>query len=485
MRARHDAELALNETLIRVLIVGGFAAALTAGLAASPAARADIPATKVGHRTPVFVGDIEAYQGFTEDAADSAGDAADSADYDGAITVAKERVEDLLAVGAGDSPEFVRALSQLAGAQQLATNYDAAIQNFEAAVGAVEARGDRLSTDLVGPLWGLSRAYLEAGYGPLAIETYERALHIKRVNDGLHSVDQSELLSEMSEAFLAMGDTSRALAMQDANVNLAERNYPGNDLNKLPALYERARMLERIGEPIEAQVKYRRIISLIERSEGGRTLTLLPALERISNVFLYNKMLDGLKGSQQAKRYLRRAIHVAEKNPDTTPLQKADAYIGMGDYLSLKSDNRHLALRYYRDAWNLLSDAGLGADLAARFARPVPINDVPDNSTMAFRALVGSLTDPVGREGVVVLSYDVDERGDVQNEQVVQSDPPGYRDGIVRYHLSRVLFRPSFEDGEPVVSTGNHYRVTFRYRESELPNAVAERLTASDAADID
>ena len=453
-------------------------------LVAAGTVRADIPpAARIGNPGPVFKGDVEAFQQFSAAEVDTTAEDVDF-DYDQAITVAKERVEDLIAAGAVESPEFVRALSQLAAAQQLATNYDASIQNYQAAVGAVEARGDRLSSDLVSPLWGLGRVYLEAGYGPLAIETYERALHIKKVNEGLHGADQSELLDEMGEAFLALGDTARALDMQEARVSLAERNYPGDDLGKLPALYDRARMLERVGKHIEATAKYRRIISLIERVEGSRSLELLPALSRISDVFLYNKMIDGLQGADQAKRYVRRAVYLVKKNPDATPTQKADAYLAMGDYLSLKSNNRHLALRYYRDAWGFLTEAGLEAERSERFARPVPINDVPDNSTMAFRALVGSVSDPVGRDGIVELAYDVTERGAADNVRVVHSEPSDYRDAVVSYHLSRVLFRPAFADGEPVVSSDNRYRVAFKYRESELPAGVDDQLASSDTASV-
>lgn len=464
----------IGALLIGTMLVGTLQAAPNAA-----------PGVKVGHRTPVFAGDIEAYSDFTlpSESAAQDPDVVESVDatHDAAIEAAKSQLESVLTDGGVDSPEYVQALSQLAGAQQLAADYESSIQNFEAAVASVEARGDRLSTDLVGPLWGLSRAYLDGGYGIEAIESYERALHIKKVNDGLHSPDQAELLAEMSEAFLAMGDTDRALGMMEATVSLAERNYPGDDLRKLPALYDRARMLERVGETIEAHGKYRRIISLIERSEGGRSLELLPALERISNVFLYNKMLDGMDGAQQAKRYVRRAVYIVDKNPAATPLQKADAYVGMGDYLSLKSNNGKLATRYYRDAWNFLTDAGLLDERDERFGRPMPINDVPDNSTLAFRDLVGSMSDPVGHPGSVVIGYDVDEDGDVTRDYVLHSDPPGYRDEIVRYHLSRILFRPKFADGEPVVSSGNQYRVPFTYRESELPNAVADRIAASDS----
>ncbi len=406
----------------------------------------------------------------------------ESQEYAEAVDAGKLVIDVLLRQGDVDSVAWGRALAQLASAQRLVGDYEPAIQNYETAIEAIEASTNRLSPSLVDPLRGLSRTYADAGLFTEAVESFKRTLHVQRVNTGLHSVDQSALLVELSEVYFLLGDDAMADAMQQANVNLANRNYPGDDLRKLPALYSRVDMLERTGHHIKAHERYRRIIDLIERAEGSLSLTLLPALYKIADVFLYNQMLDGYKGAEQARRYLRRAVVIVEKNDDATALQKADAYLAMADYLSLKSSNRRIVLREYGKAWDALSAAELHAERDERFGVPVPLNDVPGNRTMAYQHLMDSAADAFGTEGIVVVQYDVDAKGRVKNAEVVESEPPGYMDEIVTGHLKDIVFRPRFLDREPADTTDNRYEVRFTYRAALAPPEELGELVGNDAS---
>ncbi len=406
----------------------------------------------------------------------------ESQEYAEAVDAGKLVIDVLLRQGDVDSVAWGRALAQLASAQRLVGDYEPAIQNYETAIEAIEASTNRLSASLVDPLRGLSRTYADAGLFTEAVESFKRTLHVQRVNTGLHSVDQSALLVELSEVYFLLGDDAMADAMQQANVNLANRNYPGDDLRKLPALYSRVDMLERTGHHIKAHERYRRIIDLIERAEGSLSLTLLPALYKIADVFLYNQMLDGYKGAEQARRYLRRAVVIVEKNDDATALQQADAHIAMADYLSLKSSNRRIVLREYGKAWDALSAAELHAERDERFGVPVPLNDVPGNRTMAYQHLMDSAADAFGTEGIVVVQYDVDAKGRVRNAEVVESEPPGYRDAIVTGHLKDIVFRPRFLDREPADTTDNRYEVRFTYRAALAPPEELGELVGNDAS---
>ena len=405
-------------------------------------------------------------------------------EYVEAVDAGKLVLDVLLRQGDVDQIAWGEALAQLASAQRFAGDYEPAIQNYQTAIEVTEKATNRLSPQLVNPLWGLSRTYADAGDLNAAVESFNRTLHVQRVNSGLHSLDQADMLVELSEVYFSLGDDSMADAMQQANVNLAHRNYPGDDLRKLPALYSRVEMLERTGHHIKAHERYRRIIDLIERAEGSRSLTLLPALYKIADVFLYNEMLDGYKGAEQARRYLRRAVVIVEKNEDATDLQKADAYLAMADYLSLKTSHRGIVLREYRKAWDALSgDEQLLAAREERFGAPVALNDVPDNRTPAFQHLVESASNESGDQGYVVVEYDVDSKGLARNIEVIESEPPGFRDSIVSRHLERVLFRPRFVDREPTDTPDNRYEVRFTYYREEPSAETLGKLVESDAAD--
>lgn len=381
-----------------------------------------------------------------------------------------------------DHIEWAQALTQLASAQRMAGDLLASIQNYETAIEVIEVDSDRLNKTLIEPLWELSRTYVETGDLDAATNAYKRTLHVHRVNFGLNNIQQTEFLSEMSEVYFQLGDFSQADALQQFYVNLANLNYPGDNLLKLPAMYSRAGMLNRMGRNIKSQELYRRIIGIIERADGSRSLELIRALNEISDVFLYNEIIDGYNGTEQARRYLRRVVNIVEKHEDATGLQKADAHLAMGDFLMLKTADPAAAMRNYRTAWDCLSaDSEFLAERDERFAEPVALNDVESNSTPIFWALKASAAYDTDKKGIVVVNYDVDKRGEVKNPRVIESEPAGYRDYIVLLHLRDVVFRPRFVDREPSPSLDRRYELRYSYRDEELPEDRRSTLAESAA----
>lgn len=66
-----------------------------------------------------------------------------------------------------------------------------------------------------------------------------------------------------------------------------------------------------------------------------------------------------------------------------------------------------------------------------------------------------------GVEGYVVVSYDVDDQGRVDNTRVVEADPPDVFDESALQAVSRWRFRPPERDGEPQPVTGLRSRLDF------------------------
>lgn len=404
--------------------------------------------------------------------------------YDEAIDAAKLVIEELLQKPEPSRNDVGEALTQLADVQRLSGALEASIENYRAAIESLTAEHGRLNTALIEPMWGLARTYAEAEDFESATRAYEDAMHVFHVNYGPHDLEQAGLLTELSEVHFRAGDFAAADRAQKAYVSLLYRLYAGEDLRQLPAMYSRADMLERIGEKIEAHEQYRRIIDVVERAEGRRSLELLPALYRLSDLLLFNAIVDGYDGPHHAERHVRRAVRIADKHPDATPVQKADAHIALGDVMMLRAADRSRVLRQYRTAWNLLSgDEDLVAERDKRFGDAVPLNDrpgfiVPSLPESAERSAAGgSAAGPV-----VVVKYDVDENGSVDNPRLVKSVSDRAKNDRILDHVKAMMFRPRFADGEPARAADNVFEVHFPYgdEESSERQATASRRDIAD-----
>lgn len=405
--------------------------------------------------------------------------------YDEATDAGKLVVELLLVAEDRNVSKWSQALAQLATAQRKNGRFDVAIQNYSAAIDLIETDSDRLDKRLVDPLWGLSRTYVDADEVDMALTAYQRTLHIKQINSGLYNVEQSQLLLEMSEIWFNRGKYSKADALQQANVNLAKHNYPGDNLRKLPAMYTRASQLTQSGENLKAQRLYREILRLVKSAEGSKSLTLLPVLLKLSDESLYE--MSNIKFSIQHRvlQYLRRAVRITDKNEDATNLQKADAHLAMGDFVALNVGDRTGALRSYRKAWDFLSGAeGLLTERDKRFAEPHALNDVPSYLTDTFWGLKKNPGDS-DKNGLVVVTYDVTEKGKIDNMQVAESSPAGYKDYAVIRHLRNILFRPSFVERNPTATINRRYEVRYTYNDEDLPGSIRDALEKEASVSVD
>ncbi len=392
-----------------------------------------------------------------------------------AVDAGKLVLNQLVAKGETSGKGYGAALEQLADAQLQADQAAAAVENYEAAARIYEAAADRLDESLYEPHVGLARAHAAVGDYWSAAGQYERALHLYNVNSGLLDVEQMNLLAEMSENYYTIGDFKQANSLQRFRLDVARRNFPGNDVRTLPAWYARADMLGRTGDHIKAQEMYRRAIQLIERAEGRNSMTLIPALSKLADSYLYNVIIDGKNGPDQAERRLRRIIGILRRNEAATPLQLADAHISMGDFEYLRGDYIAGAASY-RLAWDVFEDnPDLAVDRDKRFAKPVALNglQVIQEQELAEKRRARLQRGPRTPEeelidGHVTVEYDVNPRGEVRNLRIVESTPPGLNDNKVLRTLRDFIFRPKIVDRKAVRATGIRYTSTFKYRPDEV-----------------
>ena len=397
----------------------------------------------------------------------------------------KLMISKLLADPDFDRLAYGRLLTQLAYAQHHGGLLDTAVQNYELAISVIEDASDRLNGELVSPLLGLSRSLAVSRRYDESIKNYHRTLHVHQVNSGLFRDETAAIIAELSEVYFRAGDYDTANDLQDSYVTVVERAYPDYSIERLPSMYSRAEMLVRTGSKFKALKAYRRIIVLIENAEGSDSLKLIPALNAIAYVLANNSIVDGEDGKEKARRYLRRAIAITEKNDSADPADQAEAHIALGDFLSVQSPDRNSVIRAYQRAWDLLDKETAFHSLRDQlFAEPQLLNPIPGGSPAKLLSLLENAAEPeTTKNGYVLVQYDVDTEGRSDNVRLVESTPQGLYDYVVLNHVRSFAFRPKFVDGEPVRSTDLQFEVQFSYELEDLPEEVRQNMAQAPATD--
>ena len=397
-------------------------------------------------------------------------EAMDAALYDEAADAAAQHITTLLEDPNHSRHDWADALVRLGDAQRFAEDHDSAIANYELAIETLHEVTDRLDESLIAPLEGASEALIATRQFNRAAKVLETVVHLRQVNSGPHNLEQCTALDKLSSVYLKLGDDRRALARAQARLGVYDQHYPGDDLRKLPALFSVAEYLEETGALLDSHTAYRRIVAMIERADGTRSPELLAAFYRISELLANNSIKDGYDGSFMARRYLQRAVHLAEKSDTLTIWQRADAHIAMGDFLAIHTLDRNGAMRRYRTAWQILAaDEEMLPKLDAHFDEPTLLNEVPRHTSPIMKNLMSNLkyreTQPGAR---VLIRLDVAANGLPKDIEVIDGDPTGYWDPLVVDHVSKFVFRPSLEDGEPVAYRDLHFEVPFLAQDEDL-----------------
>jgi hypothetical protein len=86
------------------------------------------------------------------------------------------------------------------------------------------------------------------------------------------------------------------------------------------------------------------------------------------------------------------------------------------------------------------------------------------------------------REGSVIVAYDVSSRGRIDNLEVIESKPEELEEirQIVVREVRNLIFRPRFENGEPVETTNQIFSHDFYYQQETIDNLRAEAAGDAD-----
>ncbi len=398
---------------------------------------------------------------------------------DEAENVAKEVVELSIRVNGPSSVDTAKALNNLAVVQHQSGNYEAAAQNFEQAINIIRDVEDQLSDMLINPLKGLGAAQLASNRPDLAYGTYTRAMHVSHVNDGPHNLSQVDILEALAETNLRLGDIEEARNLQDQIYGLHLRYFEDNQIEMVPPLMRLARWQHRTGYVLDERATYRRVIRIIEHVHDGNDLALIEPLILLGQSYFYagtQQSAYATTTTASGEIYFKRAVRIAEENPDATWELMATTKLSLGDYYTYRSDLGR-ARKAYRDVWDLLS-----ADEERLDTRREELENVNLLLEDPLPRYIGGATvndSAIGeglREGRVLVTYNVSARGRVTGLQIIEATPAEFVDmqRLVSREVRDRIFRPRFEDAEPVETPNQSLDHAYFYRQEALDELRAE-----------
>lgn len=385
-----------------------------------------------------------------------------------------------------------------------------AIEKYEEAIHETErnqgAYGDQLWQQLV----GLAVAQQNAGLHLEAVTSLNQALHINRVNHGLHDLNQVPIIDLLIKSNNALSDWDAL----DQNYHylywLYRRVYGTDDMRLLPVIdrvglwhlnaYKLGESDNPFAHLLAAQTMYTDAVSIIETNQGMYNQGVIAPLNGImltnyliavhasstydteelrSSISISNRSysrcdgfsymrrnsyFDNCYGSlgtteeeanrqelvsisyRNGKKALQRMLEVYENNPALPAAEHALAYIRLGDWYML-FNRPSSGTSTYTKAYALLDDADAYAK-EKLFGAP---RSLPE---LQFTLMDDNEPGPVKK--YVVISMDISETGKARNIQIIDSNPPDDKHLILmaRQNLRYARFRPRFENGEPVPTTG-------------------------------
>lgn len=409
-----------------------------------------------------------------------------SESYVEADMLAKQVVELTIGIHGIDSIDAAKALTNLGIAQHHNEDYETAQLNYTAAIDIVERVEDRLSANMINPLKGLGAAQLASGRPDLASQTFERAVHISHVNEGPHNLMQVELLESLAETQAAMGDYKEIESIQTRIFNLEARDVRLDSLDIIPALERQARWQHRLQLFEKERYTWRKVIDIIEDNHGKNDLRLISPLTELGKSYLYigpvNMAFHQPTSISSGEIYLKRALRIAEENPESTWETREGAMLALGDFYIL-SGKPGRARKIYEDTWNMLSaDEERLESRRKNLEELVVLRDIRPPRYVGIDGEVReSLPGENYQTGTIVYDYTVSTRGFTTDIELVDADPDGFSDmeRAVLTELRGMIHRPRLAEGSAVPTDDQTYTHKFFYRQSDLEKAQQEAGVAA------
>ena len=393
---------------------------------------------------------------------------------------AKQMIESVDADAIDAVPARARALQNLAIAQQVQGSHESAIQNYQAALHLIAGAEDNLSPSLILPLRGLAIVHLDSGRLDEAFATFDRAMHVSNVNYGPHSLKQLPILHTKLQIYLDQDDPGSALDMLDRIYMLYTRKYPRNSEELLPAFYLKAELYGQLNMNREAYKAWRHIRDIKRISNTRNDVALVEPNIRMAehSITALRDTIYRAVTTSKAEKHLKRALWIAENNPEGDWELRKDCLLAIADYYTL-FDMKGRAHRYYAQAWELMSSEeiylvaraeNLESPVALLQRRPDPYSNFEYNPDRE------KVTQDDYLEGELIVQFTVNDRGRTKDRRVVEANPPNFSkmEKRVRNSVSEFVYRPRYVDGVATDTENLQYRAKYFYLPLDYEAAVAK-----------
>lgn len=376
-----------------------------------------------------------------------------------------------------------------------------AIEEYSAAVANTETAGGVWDVNLVEQLAAIAELQQAQSDHIAALQSLDRAMHISRINSGLHTPDQIPIVEDMIESYTTLGQWNDADLYHDYLFYIQQRAYGATDPRIIPVLEKMGRWNMQafnigLGEALgirlsTAQLMFNAAARLVEFHFGKDDERYVPYLNNVvqtayqisRNPQLLSQVdTPEFRTSQEllaqllSERYstepagfntgeaaLREIVTHYEQGDDAYLL--AEALTHLADWY-LVYEQRRRAEGVYLAAWDLLAAQEGGEAMQEKlFGTVVPI-PVIDRQP---RRLGRGGSEGEGRAALRVdyadLMFTVTRTGSVRSVQVVteENEDNIIRIGSVSRTMRSLTFRPILENGVPVTTEGNLFRVRYWY----------------------
>jgi len=395
--------------------------------------------------------------------------------FDEADQIAKQIVEQSILIYGLDSHESANALINLAMAQLGQKDYELAVMNYENAIAIIERIENRLNKDLINPLRGLAEAQLKMNRMDLARDNYDRAIHISHVNDGPHNLEQLENLRSLANVYATAKEPKKAANIEKRIYYLQSRNMDANSLEMIPALRTLASSQRKSASFEKERKTWRKIINITQKHKGRDSLDLIEPLTELGKTYLFIHFIttgyDEIPTVSKGDSYLKKAIRIAEQNPEAVWQDVAETKIILADYY-IMSDRANRSYSVYREIWDLLSEDELKLEFRAlALEQPVILEDIYPPKFFEDTSITSQDETPPGYEKAQVsFNFNVSIRGLAKNINRASFNPDGldFMHSIIGREIRKLVYRPRFLEREPVITQNVIFEHEFFYKKNNV-----------------
>ncbi|MAJ54527.1 MAG: hypothetical protein CBC67_00780 [Gammaproteobacteria bacterium TMED107] len=363
-----------------------------------------------------------------------------------------------------------------------------------------ETAGGAWSPSLVEQLAAIGNLQQIQGDHLAALRSFDRAMHVSRVNAGLNTVDQIPIVQNIINSHAALAQWAEVDLYQSYLFYIRQRIYGPNDPRIIPALQQLGEWNMQafgigLGDTLglrlsAAQLLFNAAARLVEFHYGRSDARYIPYLRNVvhsayqvaRNPQLISElgksefrgdqavlaaMINERLPSQPAgfiagEQALRSIISVRQEQEDVYAL--AESIAELADWYLLYAQRR-AADELYLSAWQLLADEENAEALQqSLFGSVVAIPLIITEPRMVDRRALGKGPESL-TEGYVDLSFTVTRNGSVRRVSVLSDENAQniIQLGSVGRALRSFVFRPVLQDGVPVATEDNRFRIRYWY----------------------